>query len=393
MLSPQYLQGVPDPIVNVFSAAERKIIAELAKRIVEEDYSKNISTFQFDKVTKIATFQEENKVVLQKASKTSQKKILRIMGKAGKKSIIYDDAIYIAVGLVPVAYYKSLGIKSILERGTKQTVGVLNNFCNNTVKASNLAYNAILDRTYTQIQSGMVDPNNAIIQAVHDVATTDLSKLSTYRGDTTSLESAVRRAVITGINKTVSEAQLERASEMRCQLVQTSAHIGARPTHQPWQGKVFCIEGVHERYGNFYVETGYGTGEGLCGWNCRHSFYPYFEGYSDRFHPEQIDAQENEEEYRLEQKQRYFERQVRAAKKECETIDAAINAAQNRALQDGLYREFQKSSLKLKNREEALERFLKENNLSKSGNRDTVGGWSNRMDKKTEAAVVDTEKE
>lgn len=24
--------------------------------------------------------------------------------------------------------------------------------------------------------------------------------------------------------------------------------------------------------------TGYGTGAGLCGWNCRHTFGPYIEG-------------------------------------------------------------------------------------------------------------------
>ena len=30
-----------------------------------------------------------------------------------------------------------------------------------------------------------------------------------------------------------------------------------------------------ERYEDFETATGYGTGPGLCGWNCRHNFYPY----------------------------------------------------------------------------------------------------------------------
>ena len=28
--------------------------------------------------------------------------------------------------------------------------------------------------------------------------------------------------------------------------------------------------------------TGYGTGPGLCGWNCRHNFYPFYPGVSFR---------------------------------------------------------------------------------------------------------------
>lgn len=30
-----------------------------------------------------------------------------------------------------------------------------------------------------------------------------------------------------------------------------------------------------EKYKDFVESTGYGTGGGLCGWNCRHSFIPF----------------------------------------------------------------------------------------------------------------------
>lgn len=47
------------------------------------------------------------------------------------------------------------------------------------------------------------------------------------------------------------------------------------------QGQVFSRSGHSRKYPPF-ERTGYGTGAGLCGWNCRHSFYPFFEGLSDR---------------------------------------------------------------------------------------------------------------
>ena len=37
-------------------------------------------------------------------------------------------------------------------------------------------------------------------------------------------------------------------------LVETTAHHGARPDHAVWQGKVFSVSGTHEKYPDFYKE-------------------------------------------------------------------------------------------------------------------------------------------
>lgn len=45
------------------------------------------------------------------------------------------------------------------------------------------------------------------------------------------------------------------------------------------------------------------------GWNCRHSFCPYFEVVGQI--AELIDDEENERVYQLTQRQRYYERKIR----------------------------------------------------------------------------------
>ena len=69
-------------------------------------------------------------------------------------------------------------------------------------------------------------------------------------------------------------------------IVEVTAHEGARPTHAVWQGRVYHRGGAvvqdGERYEDFEAATGYGTGPGLCGWNCRHNFYPFYPGISVR---------------------------------------------------------------------------------------------------------------
>jgi len=71
---------------------------------------------------------------------------------------------------------------------------------------------------------------------------------------------------------------------MNADLVETSAHIGARPAHVLWQGQVFSRSGTDKRYPDFISSTGYGTGQGLGGYNCRHSYYPYFKGISEELY-------------------------------------------------------------------------------------------------------------
>jgi hypothetical protein len=127
---------------------------------------------------------------------------------------------------------------------------------------------------------------------------------------------------------------------MGCDLVQTSAHAGARPTHEVWQGKVFSRSGTNPNYPDFVIETGYGEVDGLCGINCRHSFYPFFEGISENAYSEEtlndmadktvnLDG-EKVGQYEASQVQRGIERHIRDWKRQAGALEAASldNAAE-----------------------------------------------------------------
>ena len=85
-------------------------------------------------------------------------------------------------------------------------------------------------------------------------------------------------------------------------------------------------------YPDFVESTGYGTGEGLGGWNCRHSFGPAFEGVDPVYTQEQLDAMnaknytyngEPMTRYEASQRQRHIERQIRRYKRERDGMKAA----------------------------------------------------------------------
>ena len=85
-------------------------------------------------------------------------------------------------------------------------------------------------------------------------------------------------------------------------------------------------------YPDFVTSTGYGTGAGLCGWNCRHTFGLYIEG-SPRIWTDEKLAElsapkyeyqgEQFTEYEAQQKDKYFDRQIHRWQREAETMKAA----------------------------------------------------------------------
>lgn len=379
MLKPEYLMQAADPVVEIYSQVELDILADIARRIVKTGYFTDTAQWQLRKAKEFGYLQGNVQDILAKATGLSQKEVQKLMTAAGSKSLAFDDAIYKAAGMSPVAVSQSPALMAMLLQGVDTTMALIGNYTKTTAKVSTVAFNSILDRAYIQIISGAFDPTTALKRAIKELATSGIEKIAYPSGATSSIETAVRRAVTTGVNQSVSKLQLLRAEEMGCELVETSSHAGARPSHAEWQGKVFCIKGHHKRYGDFYRETGYGTGEGLCGWNCYHSFYPYFEGLSTPSFsrdPSSDAGRTNGDDYELQQKQRYYERKIREAKKECSTIDAAMNSATNDELKKELYGDFQKASVKLKQREARLREFIDETGRTRLRDREWTGTWN-----------------
>ena len=154
-------------------------------------------------------------------------------------------------------------------------------------------------------------------------------------------------------------------------MVETTAHSGTRPTHAEWQGQIFSRSGKSRKYPDFVKVTGYGTGEGLGGWNCSHSFAPYIEGMPRTYTPEMLksyqakDYEYNGEKltlYEAMQKQREIERNLRRWKRE--------NLAMKAAGQDTT-----QSAGKIAEWQERQKDFLSQTGLRRQSDREQVAGW------------------
>ncbi len=259
---------------------------------------------------------------------------------------------------------------------------------NSAAATANRQLSDALDLAYLKVISGAFTPQDAVFDAVKKLGA-DGIKCVRYEpkrpgrpGRTDQLDVAVRRAVITGVGKTCGDLQLGLSKEMDCTLVEVSSHLGARPSHAEWQGQIYSLVKDNPKYPYFYDATGYGTGNGLCGWNCRHSFFPYFEGLSTPANEPDFSSEENEKAYRDEQKQRGYERAIRKSKRELAALDGARSSVSDPAKRAKFDREFERKSVTLKRREARLSEHLKSTGLLPDNSRVRVDGFNKSVSQK-----------
>lgn len=268
---------------------------------------------------------------ISKYTDASSAQVKALFEDAGVRTVNFDNQIYRAVGLVPVDIRQSPAMRQTLEAGYRKTLGNMRNLTLTTANMGQTAYYNACNQAYMKVVSGAFSYQEAIKKAVQKTAQ-DGAFVLYPSGHRDRVDVAVRRSVLTGVGQTCREIGLMNAEENDCDLMELSAHFGARPTHAEWQGQIVSLSG---RKGYLSLsDIGYGTGDGFGGWNCRHDWFPYFEGYSRRNYTDSYLKSLNEKnieyngekysQYEISQIQRKYEREIRSAKREKVAFDTAV---------------------------------------------------------------------
>lgn len=226
-------------------------------------------------------------------------------------------------------------LPQIIEAIQVQTQGAMQNLTQTTALALRDAsgapinimdgYKRFLDKTTLEVATGTFSYDEAVNRMVKEMAKSGIRFVEynsvNGRRTMTELDVAVRRAVRTGMSQMAGRIMEENVKNSDTDLVITSQHMGSRPEHAEWQNKVFSLTGKTKGYKTLAEGTGYGTVTGLMGANCGHSFYPYWPGFSIKEEPlkEPPPTIVNGREYtyyQATQKQREYERKLRALKRE-----------------------------------------------------------------------------
>ena len=284
MLPPSYLDAMPDAFVQLAQQVEDEILQDVARRIGKMGTLTETADWQLWRYQQTEAVRENVVKLLAKYSGKSEATIRRLLKEAATEAMEREDAIYYHYNLEPTPFEESAALNNLLNAGARQTCGTWQNITATTANTVTGAFERTLDAAWGKVSTGAFDYKTAVKQAVDSLAD-EMPEITYPSGHTDSLEVAARRAVLTGVNQTAGKLQEARMDEMNVEFVETSAHGGARPSHAEWQGRRFhrggAVDYLGKHYPDFEQATGYGTGAGLCGWNCRHTFFAVFPELGD----------------------------------------------------------------------------------------------------------------
>ena len=382
MLTPEYLENCTDSLLGLYDSLNTSIIQDIARRIAKTGRVTDSAMWQIKQVQESGKLLEEVTKEVATVTGFSNDYIAELFNEAGVMSLKYESDICSAAGLTPIELKQSQAMMQTLAAAIEKTQGNINNMTATTAIATQSLYLQNTNLAYMQVASGAFSYQEAMRQAIR-AAAIEGAKVYYSNGHASKLDVAIRRSVLTGVNQTAAKLTELYAEDMDCDYYETTAHMGARNTgtgylnHESWQGQVFCISGKDRKYKQFEEATGYGTGGGLCGWNCRHSFHLFFPGiskpaygtdtlerYSKKRYSYNTPGGEKLllDEYECTQRQRAFERAIRESKAILASCDAAIKEAPNETLVNMLREEFTNESVVLKRTEKELKDFCRQTN-------------------------------
>lgn len=316
MLDPKYLRDVPEGIAEYFDELETRILKDIARRISQNDYMMtSTAEYQMHKLEELGVSMLEIEQAISEVLNITDTKVKEIIHDSSYRSVQKDNDMAKAAGVEP----PHPDLTQAILNGIRSTNAELRNICNSMASAANMAFEHALDQAYLSVSSGAFSFADAVKTAVNDLGKNGIRWIDYPTGAHRRADSAIRNALRTGVNQTAARCQEQNLDEMDCNLVGTTSHMGARPEHAKWQGMLFWRKTPVDGLQNFYEATGYGTGAGLCGWNCRHNFFPNFDGELSFEH---YDEEANVKQYELEQEQRYNERKIREWKRR-QTVNKA----------------------------------------------------------------------
>ena len=375
MLTEQDFMNIEKQAIGIYQNLELQIIEEIAKRIANYGYANTVVTNSLRIAQEMGFLYQDIVRLVAEYNNTTYENVNQIFYEAGEKTLSYDDEIYKEAGLDPKPLAQSESIKQIMNAAIQRTSGNLQNLCMTTANTAQTQFYNAINMAYMEVSTGVKSYTQAIIDTISNISSQG-AVIEYPSGVKRSLESAVRTNIVTAINQNCGKLQELRADEMGWDLMELTAHSGARPEHAGWQGKIVSRSG-QKGYLSLN-DIGYGEVTGFKGVNCRHDWYPYYKGSTRTYTQKELNKWKNEKVtyngkeismYEATQKQRYFEIKIRQDKKDLKAQQAILISNNKDISIEEVQAEIRNIKITQKQHNAQLNDFLNQTGLRKDNSR------------------------
>lgn len=287
------------------SRLELEIMRDIVRRIKANSDMTASAEYQINRLRQLGLADEYIKDQIQVYLKASETEINRIFKDVLESEYDKLSKIYAEVDNTQPPFGDNKEMQAMVAAVKKQTEDSFVNISQSlgfTVYQNGAAtflpvaeyYQKALDNAILGIVSGAFDYNAALKKTVNEMTRSGLRAVQYASGRKYRIESASRTALMTGFSQVTRYMNEQAARELGTEDYEVSFHIGARPSHQWWQGRIYS-------YQELVSICGLGTVTGLCGANCYHWYTPFIRGVSVRNYTdaqlEKMIAEENRPKY------------------------------------------------------------------------------------------------
>ena len=332
------LEAVSMALEPQFRELEQRIMSDVVRRIKINGEVTRAADWQITRLAQLGESKREIKKTIKDTLGLSTKEINHLYKDIIRKGYERDSDLYKYKGRTQIPFAENHELQQLIGAVSNQTNSELKNITQSLGFAQRGAdgkltftpvadyYQKTLDSAMLDISSGAFDYNTVLKRTVKEMTNSGLRTVDYATGWSNRVDVAARRAVMTGMSQLTAKVNDSNAEQLGTDTFEVTAHGGARPEHQEWQGKWYTKD---------ELESICGLGEvtGLCGANCYHDYYPVVPGISKPTYTseeiEEFNRKENEPveyngktytKYEATQRQRKLETTMRAQRQEIKLL-------------------------------------------------------------------------
>ena len=417
MLPPDYFTNKEDRLLELYRQLEDFILKDITRRLLSAGEMTATADRLIWKLKQMGESQAAIEEKLRKLTGLTRKELRSLLQDAVLTSWEDDTATLKQLGIELSNPLENAAVIRVMDAEWKKSLKRLENLTNTTInQATHIDLINMLDEADLRVAAGVQSYSAAVCDILDRYAGRGIY-VDYPSGTRRTLEAAVRCCVVTSMNQTAAQVTNQYIVEGRCEYVLVSAHLGARvaqkgqpplASHADWQGKVYRIIGSEDGYPNLLESTGYyidpvtGQGKvkdplGLHGYNCRHSHKPWDKRLRNPYVDEngnlKIDSEENRKRYKLQQKQRAMERNLRAWKRKLIVKEQEIAGVAETDVKEMLQKDYDRMAYQLTQKNKAYNDFCKANDLQPQYDRIKVADFGREQTKRSNAGARRYKKE
>lgn len=254
------MDALPEELAELFRGLELTLLENICSRLKAADGLNEVTVQDIRALRSHGIDLQDIKKAITEISETSMEKLDALFDDVIKRNQKYYTEM---IDLAQVTEPERLVDERDIDAIRKQTKNELRNFTQSMgfvlhsgpeqlLLPPAKAYQEALDNAELKVMSGTISYNDAIADAVRELAESGLKVVDYESGHHDQIDVAVRRAIMTGVNQINQKYREQSMDYLETDLVEVTAHLGARDklrvgdppwvAHTSFQGKIYKLD-------------------------------------------------------------------------------------------------------------------------------------------------------